>query len=209
VLPTVPALADAVERELDAAGFATADVVGNSLGGWIALELGRRRRASAVVAISPAGAGTPHERAQILAYARRAYAAARLIAPCAGVLPGVVAATVWLFSEVHSRPWRLLPEDAVHAVVALAGSLAFLETLECTVGGPRPEGLADVPCPVLLAWGSEDRVLAPTHGAHFLAAIPGAELRLLPGLGHVPMSDDPALVAETILDFTRRERLAP
>ena len=204
VLPTVPALADAVERELDAAGLAAAHLVGNSVGGWIALELARRRRATSVVAISPAGAGSFEERATLLASAVRAYAAAKAIAPMAPMLPGVVALATFIFSEAHSRPWRVRPEDAVHAVLALAGSVAFLETLEWTVGRYKAEGLGDVRCPVLLAWGSEDRVLAPSQAAQFAAAIPHAELRLLPGLGHIPMPDDPALVARTILEFTRR-----
>src|ERR687896_469332 len=53
--PTPEALADAVERAMDAAGFDRAVLCGNSLGGWIALELARRGRASSAVAISPAG----------------------------------------------------------------------------------------------------------------------------------------------------------
>ena len=52
---TPEALADAVEREMLGAGFDTAHISGNSLGGWIALELARRGRARTVTAISPAG----------------------------------------------------------------------------------------------------------------------------------------------------------
>lgn len=52
---TPDALADAVEDELARAGFDSAHIVGNSLGGWIALELARRGRALTVTAISPAG----------------------------------------------------------------------------------------------------------------------------------------------------------
>ena len=52
---TPEALADAVEREMLGAGFDTAHIAGNSLGGWIALELARRGRARTVTAISPAG----------------------------------------------------------------------------------------------------------------------------------------------------------
>src|SRR5918998_1246787 len=48
--PTPEALADAVERAMDAAGFGRAVLCGNSLGGWIALELARRGRAGPVVA---------------------------------------------------------------------------------------------------------------------------------------------------------------
>ncbi len=53
---SVESLADAVENALDETGWDTAHVVGNSLGGWLALELARRGRASTVTAVSPAGA---------------------------------------------------------------------------------------------------------------------------------------------------------
>ena len=53
--PTPEVLADAVEEAMDAAGFGTAHVAGNSLGGWIALELARRGRARTCTALSPAG----------------------------------------------------------------------------------------------------------------------------------------------------------
>ena len=61
---SVNALVDAVERDLDAAGFDTAHVVGNSLGGWIALELASRGRARSVVALAPAGGWEQGSRAE-------------------------------------------------------------------------------------------------------------------------------------------------
>jgi pimeloyl-ACP methyl ester carboxylesterase len=51
--PTPSRLADAVESELNRLGFEAPALVGNSLGGWIALELARRRRAASAVVISP------------------------------------------------------------------------------------------------------------------------------------------------------------
>ena len=48
-------LADAVERAMDEAGFETAHVAGNSLGGYVALQLAERGRARTVVALAPAG----------------------------------------------------------------------------------------------------------------------------------------------------------
>ena len=48
-------LGDAVERAMDKAGFATAHLVGNSLGGYLALHLAARGRADTVVALAPAG----------------------------------------------------------------------------------------------------------------------------------------------------------
>ena len=52
---TIDRLVDGVCAQLDAEGIGTAHVVGNSLGGWVALELVRRGRARSAVAISPAG----------------------------------------------------------------------------------------------------------------------------------------------------------
>ena len=48
-------LADAVERAMDEAGFGSAHMVGNSLGGYVALQLAARGRAESVVALAPAG----------------------------------------------------------------------------------------------------------------------------------------------------------
>jgi len=51
--PTVSALTDAIEAELDRTGVDRVHVAGNPLGGWIALELARRGRARSAVALSP------------------------------------------------------------------------------------------------------------------------------------------------------------
>ena len=48
-------IADAVEQAMDDAGFVTAHIVGNSLGGFVALQLAARGRADSVVALAPAG----------------------------------------------------------------------------------------------------------------------------------------------------------
>jgi pimeloyl-ACP methyl ester carboxylesterase len=53
--PSVGGVTRALEQELDAAGIATAHIVGSSLGGWLAFELAARGRARSVVAFAPAG----------------------------------------------------------------------------------------------------------------------------------------------------------
>lgn len=61
-IPTVAALTDAISADLDAHGLDRVHVLGNSLGGRIAIELGRRGRTRSIVAISPSGMGATFER---------------------------------------------------------------------------------------------------------------------------------------------------
>jgi pimeloyl-ACP methyl ester carboxylesterase len=58
---------------------------------------------------------------------------------------------------------------------------------------------------LLLAWAGRDRILpVKRYSQRFRELLPEAEFRVLPKVGHVPMSDDPDLVARTILDFAAR-----
>src|SRR3954468_1753574 len=78
VRPTVTALTDAVEQELDRRAVTVPHVLGVSLGGRLGLELARRQRARSVIAISPTGPLTPPERAYqvaMLATSRLAFRA--------------------------------------------------------------------------------------------------------------------------------------
>ena len=208
IAPTLGALTDAVERNLDEAGFARPFIAGNSLGGWIALELARRGRVRGVVALSPAGMWTPPERAYSRALLRLMYAATRRIRPYAGPITRPAVGRTAVFSLVSARPWRIAPDEAREAVEALADADVFLPTLDHALGG-RAERLGEIEAPVLIGWGTRDALLLPRQGPRCARAIPGAELRLLPGCGHVPMWDDAGLVASTILDLTVRVAAAP
>src|SRR5919199_1120747 len=64
-----PPLADHVERATDeAAGFETAHIAGNSLGGFVALQLAARGRARSVVALAPAGGWADDAYKELLAF---------------------------------------------------------------------------------------------------------------------------------------------
>ena len=80
-------LADEVERSLDAAGWDTPHVVGNSLGGYVALQLAARGRAS-VVALAPAGGFAEGDESyrETLAYHESMLAAVKAAAPHADAI---------------------------------------------------------------------------------------------------------------------------
>ena len=56
--------------------------------------------------------------------------------------------------------------------------------------------------PVTVAWGTQDRILRPHQAERARELLPQARHVPLPGCGHVPMSDDPDLVASLILQTT-------
>lgn len=196
---TPAALADAVEGAMDEHGFDTAHVAGNSLGGWIALELARRGRARTCVGLSPAGLAYARERdlARAVLIGTRWFA--RNAPPPRALLRTRVGRT--LFSgAMLGRPWRADPADVSEQTALLAVAPGFDLTLSETLDR-QVAGLSEIRCPVLVLWGTKDVVLIPRQGRRFERLIPNCELRYLKGLGHVPMSDDPELLANAIADF--------
>jgi pimeloyl-ACP methyl ester carboxylesterase len=201
---TPEALADAVERAMDAAGFERAVLCGNSLGGWIALELARRGRATSVVAISPAGLQHKREKG----WGRNILLAMRWLARNAPapepLLRSRVGRTLYAGLAI-ARPWRLDPDDLAEVLRLFADAPGFLATLPHTFTG-QARGLNEIDVPVLLLWGTRDLILLPRQGRRFERLIPDCELRYLEGLGHTPMSDDPELLAELVTRTRRAPR---
>ena len=203
--PTVPALADAVERAMDEACLETAHLAGNSMGGWIAALLAVRGRARTVTAISPAGLWTRKEFVYSRRSLRRSRRGAELIAPVAHLLTATAPVRTLLFLQTYGRPWRLDPADAAYAIRVFAASPSLPRTLDWIERGyEMPRGLERIDCPFRVLWGTWDRLLPVRQAKRWGRIVPGAEVRILPRLGHAPMSDDPDLVAREILETARR-----
>ncbi|MEU3949231.1 alpha/beta fold hydrolase [Streptomyces sp. NPDC029526] len=198
-LATMTAVLGALCAEL---GVERPHVAGNSLGGLLALELGRAGLARSVTALSPAGFWTPAERRYafgVLLAMRRL--AERMPLPLVERLARSAAGRAALTSTIYARPGRRAPRAVVEETLALAGAPAFTETLRA---GTTVRFTDDVPgIPVTVAWGSRDRLLIPRQGVRAKRTIPRARLVRLPGCGHVPMNDDPSLVARVLLDGSR------
>ncbi|MFE9438962.1 alpha/beta fold hydrolase [Streptomyces sp. NPDC006602] len=177
-------------------------VAGNSLGGLLALELGRERLVRSVTALSPAGFWSQAERRYafgVLLAMRRI--AERMPLPVVEQLARTAVGRAALTSTIYARPTRRSPEAVVAETLALARATGFTETLRA---GSAVQFTDDVPgIPVTLAWGTKDRLLIRRQGVRAKQIIPRARLVRLPGCGHCPMNDDPALVSRVILDGSR------
>jgi pimeloyl-ACP methyl ester carboxylesterase len=204
---SVPVLIDAVEADLDQAGWSTAHVVGNSLGGWIALELARRGRARSVVALSPAGGWEPGSRDErrLRPLFARLHWLSRKLSPHLDSLvrrPGLRHQLLW---QLMAHGERLSPAATAQLVRDSVQTPVYWELMDAILRDGTPRDFDGLDCPVLLAWGTRDRIIpSPRYSRRLRELIPQAEFVELPGLGHVPMADDPALVARTITQFVQR-----
>lgn len=91
--------------------------------------------------------------------------------------------------------------ELVKDVVACTVTNEVLSTEEEQIAPLDP-----VPCPITLAWSEKDSLFpVATYGQVAREHLPQATFKLLPDVNHVPMIDDPDLVARTILTVTGAE----
>jgi len=199
-------MADLAEEVLDQHGVETAHFVGNSLGGGVSLELAKRGRARSVVGLSPAGGLDFGNRAEALRIQRQFQRIQTLTRRNLRLLP-------WVMRSPVRR--RLALRDAMQRGDLVSASHATemaRRSLECEVvedvyavlrhGQPWMTDLHTIDAPTLIVWGEKDKILPiDRHSARLRNEIPNVQFRSLPGIGHVPMHDDPELISKLIRDF--------
>jgi pimeloyl-ACP methyl ester carboxylesterase len=200
---TIAALTDETERLLNARGLGRVHIAGNSMGGWMAIELARRGRALTVCAFSPAGCWTPgtSDETRASQKVRCTRRQVRLVRPVAPLLLRFAHLRRLAMRDAAEHGERLTPSRALEAMHDVASCPAAEDLLQPS---ERVEPLDPLPCPITLAWSSNDHILPPNvNGVVARERLPQARYLQLPDVGHVPMVDDPRLCADTILAAIR------
>ncbi len=199
-----PDLAVTVTGLLDELGLKDPHVAGHSSGGWVALELGRLRRASTVTALAPAGLwrlAPPHMRLAMRQFRLNARLT-RLLAPNA---PQNRLVRGLSMLPASGRPFSLPYEPVRTMVHDLADAPGFREALH-GLESNRFEGGADITAPVTVAFGSRDLVMLPGL-ARWRDQLPDQTRWVtLPGCGHLQMFDDPSAVVGLLQASTDPDR---
>jgi pimeloyl-ACP methyl ester carboxylesterase len=183
---------------LDDLGLESPHVGGSSLGGRLCLELAARGRAATVTAFSPAGFWNSRLE---LSYVRTIFWAMRTggtaLWPFGPTLARSAAGRMLLYAFMASRPSQITPAQALGDMTGFlsakpAARAILLDAFPFTASIPYR-------VPVTIGWGTHDRLLPPKQAFIAAARLPHARIILLPGCGHVPMTDNPELVEDLLL----------
>jgi pimeloyl-ACP methyl ester carboxylesterase/putative sterol carrier protein len=198
--------ARAVRRLMDALGLDRAVVLGNSLGGRVALELAVRSpdRVRALALLAPAVPGFR---------VRYVLGFARVIPTELGSIPFPIREK-WMKAAVRrlmGDPSRLPPagydaaaEEFIRIYRAPEARMAFFDSLRhLLIDPPRPfwARMRHVRVPTLIVWGTEDRLVPVRLAPRLADTLPRAELQVLSGVGHVPQFEAPEETTTAVVRF--------
>lgn len=197
---TIAALADLVVARLAELGVEKPHVAGNSLGGWIGLEMIARGLARSVTAFSPAGGWAgPHDIAPFFLPGQARIAELR---ESADEILADPERRKRLMAPYLENGDRIAPDEAVRAwdaVLAVELLPELLGPFEEPVRTPVADDL-----PVSIVWGNQEKLLPEFFGAPgWHESAPGAVWSHLE-TGHMPMYDDPEAVVTEIRNTTAR-----
>jgi pimeloyl-ACP methyl ester carboxylesterase len=196
--PVEDVLREQFKHFLDDQGLVRPHVAGYSLGGRVALEAGVNSDARSVTALSPAGFWRT---AASFAYTRRIFTSAaslvKRLGPKADQLARHRAGRRLMYGALMAHPMRVPEDQALGDVRGFRYAIPALCTLLDEATPFTGEIPADVP--VTIAWAGRDLVLPPWQAEVARVELPQAEHIMMRGVGHVPMSDDPKLVARILL----------
>ena len=199
------AFTDAVERMMDGAGFETAHIVGNSMGGYLALQLAARGRARSVVALAPAGGWVPGDPAieEALSHFIDVKDALAAVIPHVDRIVSTPEGRRRATLHFAERGEHLPPDLVAHGMLGAARCDVVVPLVEYA----RREGwrldAEKIDCPVRVVWGTADRLLRwPGAAVRYRDEwVPHADWVELEGVGHAPQLDVPLETVQLIVGF--------
>lgn len=182
---------------LDALDLSSAHLGGSSMGGWIiaAFAVLYPQRADSLWLLAAAGTATADESEM-----RRIYRESGELKLVAETPEDFATIMDMVFARPPFIPGPIRTVLGQRAAANHALHRRIFETLNAEAFWLEPQ-LAGNPVPALIVWGDADRVLDVSGAAAFERLLPNGEVRILPGIGHLPMLEAPAVVARDYLDW--------
>jgi pimeloyl-ACP methyl ester carboxylesterase len=195
---SVQAAVEAAVETFASLGITRPHLAGNSLGGMLALELASGGHAASVTALAPAGFwSSPRARSWALRMLTMIRSTGRLSPRTQSAVMNRKSLRMASGSLLFGHPSRVPVDVMLEDLAAMAAAPGFDAVARAGrdyfFSSPAPA------VPVTVAWGTRDRILWPSQARRAAELLPNARHVTLPGCGHVPMHDEPELVARTIL----------
>jgi pimeloyl-ACP methyl ester carboxylesterase len=195
---TAVGLAATVAEFCASIGIERPHVAGNSLGGWVSLEMARAGTVASVTGISPAGLWRGRVPRYTKWQVRGIHDMPARLDPVLNPLTRIAPLRMVLTANVVGRPWRMPRRVLLADAAAMVAAPGFEQTL-AAASGKRFTGGMVIDVPVTIAFGQRDVILGP--GCRVRDQLPAHTRWLTPrGWGHMPVWDDPRGVARVILD---------
>jgi pimeloyl-ACP methyl ester carboxylesterase len=199
---TFDGLSRSLDEWLQREGLVGVDMAGSSMGARLVLEMARRGRAGAVVALNPGGFWHGWERTFFRTTIAASIRLVRAVRPALPVVSKNFAARTALMAQLSAKPWALDPELVTQELTSFANTRTFNALVKDLATGAMQRGTLDTSAPVVVGWGRKDRLCLPRQAARAIAAFPHATLHWFGGSGHFPMWDQPQETVRVILDAT-------
>ncbi len=199
---TFDGLARSLDQWLEAENLAGVDMVGSSLGARLVLEMVRRGRAGATVALDPGGFWQGWERTFFKTTISASIALVRALKPTLPALTGNAAGRTALMLQLSAKPWALDPAMILQELRSFAHTDTFIPLVNDLAKGPMQRGVANTASPLVIGWGRKDRLCLPRQAKRAMAAFPDATMHWFEESGHFPMWDRPSETVRVILDAT-------
>jgi pimeloyl-ACP methyl ester carboxylesterase len=206
-----PWFAESVIALLDALNIDRAHMVGNSMGGRVAIEVGLRapQRVGGLVLLAPA-----------VAFVKRPWLRlVQVLRPELGVLPHgftrrqVAGQLRGLFADPDAIDPAIadIAVDEFRRIYASPNARAAFLTAARSLYLDRPFGtggfyerLSELRPPALFIWGADDPLISPSFARHVAEWLPSAEQIVLDGCGHVPQIERPEQTSGLVQSFLAR-----
>jgi pimeloyl-ACP methyl ester carboxylesterase len=189
-------------REL---GLDGAVVIGNSLGGQIAVQMALDYPAWTRALILAAPAGGFGQTVSALSWTIRAVAGPRVLSVA---LPYALERCVYDRTRAeHVERRRILFERIAHEDYPGFARAVNRSIMGAIAAGRQPLHL--IRQPVLLVWGRNDRMVALAGSRRLTRAVPHARLVVIDRCGHLPMLEHPEQFNRLVTDFLRSVETAP
>jgi pimeloyl-ACP methyl ester carboxylesterase len=201
---TIPGYGRTVNALCDRLGLRVVELVGNSMGGFIAAEVAIQfpQRVDQLLLVSAAGITSADlDRRPILTLGRIATALTNWSAPLDRKIASRAKARHLALAFVARHPSLLKADLAYEGFFKGTGKPGFTDALVACLGYDFRERLPEIRVPTLIVWGAQDSIIPVKDAREFESLISGSRKVVMADTGHISMAERPVAFNDLMMEF--------